>query len=296
MDFLLMDNVSKVIKGKTIIENISFSIKENEIVGFIGPNGAGKSTVMKCIAGLYKKTSGKIEIMGFDNEKQHTKAMQELGISIEYPTLYANLSGYEHFKLMKSWRNVSDKRYKEVIKQSGLTDEDLKRKIGKYSMGMKQKLMLSLVMMSKPKLLILDEPTNGLDPTAVFDLRQQLLKIHKEGTAIILSSHDLSELEKIVTRVIFIKKGNIVADYKMTDLERVKYYDIKVNEMKEAIKLLQNYEIQEYEESILVELQEHQSINNILEILLHHHITIISITEKRKGLDAYYQALIQELL
>ena len=168
---LMVNGLFKSINKVNILKDISFSINENEILGLIGPNGSGKSTIMKCIAGLYHPTSGKITINGYDIDKDRVNALSNMGVSIEYPALYPNLTGKDHFKMVAKWKKLDKSRIKEMEDFSGLNDE-LKKEVRHYSMGMKQRLILSLAMMTKPKLLILDEPTNGLDPQAIIDLRK----------------------------------------------------------------------------------------------------------------------------
>ena len=202
---LMVNELFKSINKVNILKDISFSINENEILGLIGPNGSGKSTIMKCIAGLYHPTSGEITINGYDIDKDRVNALSNMGVSIEYPALYPNLTGKDHFKMVAKWKKLDKSRIKEMEDFSGLNSE-LKKEVRHYSMGMKQRLILSLAMMTKPKLLILDEPTNGLDPQAIIDLRKKLLDIRNDGTSILLSSHQLSEVDKLVDRIIFIKE------------------------------------------------------------------------------------------
>lgn len=246
MEILKVEGVSKQIKNHRILDNISFSIFENEIVGLIGPNGAGKSTIMKCITGLYHMSEGKITICGHDLKSDSSNALKNIGVSIEYPSLYPELSGHEHFKIMANWKHLDSKRIEEMEQFSDLKD-GLYRATEHYSMGMKQRLVLALAMMAKPKLLIIDEPTNGLDPQAIFDLRNKLLTIRNEGTSILLSSHQLSELDKLADRALFIKSGKLIKEKNMDELrQNHSIYRLEVSNPKNVLLLLKNSFIKEH--------------------------------------------------
>ena len=159
-----------------VLKDVSFSIYENEIVGFIGPNGAGKSTTMKCMVGLVIKDSGTINIAGHDIEKEREKLLECTSSLIESPGLYPNMSGYDHLVLIAKLRKVSKERLNEMIEFTRLGSM-LKMDTSKYSMGMKQRLALAIALMSRPKLLILDEPSNGLDPRGIIELRLTLKEL-----------------------------------------------------------------------------------------------------------------------
>lgn len=295
-EILSIENVSKKISGKLIIDNISLKLSENEIVGFIGPNGAGKSTVMKCIAGLYNLTDGIIKIDGYDVVKNRSKALSKLGISIEYPALYPDLTGIEHFKLVASWRKVSENRIEEMKEFSNLND-DLFKKTKNYSMGMKQKLILSLIMLPDPDLLVLDEPTNGLDPNAVFDLRKKLLSIKQQGKTIFISSHNLDEIEKIVDRVIFIEKGKIVGEKSLEELQTNQVsYLMKVSNKNAAVNILNSYDFDFYEvdDKLKINVANENDFSNMIKLITNHNILIYSIEKQFMDLEDYYKLIYKE--
>ncbi|MBR4026971.1 MAG: ABC transporter ATP-binding protein [Lachnospiraceae bacterium] len=211
MEILSVRNIEKSFKKHKILKGVSFSIGEQEIVGFLGPNGSGKSTTIKCICGLYGLDAGEIAICGYDIEKQRESALSELGASIESPALYPQLTGREHLKMMGNWRNATSARVKEMEEYTGI-GAYLNKRTATYSMGMKMRLMLAMTLMARPKLIILDEPTNGLDPQAVFELRKEMEMIRKDGSSILFSSHQLGEVEKLADRIIFLKQGELVYD------------------------------------------------------------------------------------
>jgi ABC-2 type transport system ATP-binding protein len=206
-------------KVLTAVNNISFSLEAGEICGFLGPNGAGKSTTIKSIMGLIAYNSGEINICGIDQKKNRTKVLLYVGGVIEMPVLYKNLSGEENLKYFAALRGIKDKEIIETtLKTVDLYDRRLD-KFGVYSMGMRQRLGIAQAILHKPKLLILDEPANGLDPQGVIDLRKMLKKLaHEEGMAILVSSHQLSEMQQLCDRVIIMNKGELIADKNIEDL------------------------------------------------------------------------------
>lgn len=293
---LEINNLTKKIGNKTILKDITFDINENEIVGFIGPNGAGKSTTLKCLAGLYYPTSGTIKINGYDIVNQRIAALKQIGISIENPALYPDLSGYDHFKLIARWHGLNDTRIKEMVAYSGIDDVFLKQKVSNYSLGMKQRMILSLVMMPKPKLLVLDEPSNGLDPEAVFTLRKKLIEIRQDGSSILFSSHQLSEMEKIADRVIFIKNGKIVDNLFMDQLKNIDLrYDMNLESAKQAIAScasiegMQIHKVDEHE--VKVSVQSPEIFAQMLQTLSKQNNKIHNIQQNQMNLEDYYKLL-----
>lgn len=287
---LQVRELNKSIKKKKILKNISFSIQEKEILGFIGPNGSGKSTTMKCICGLYYPTSGSIKIDGYDVIDEREKALSQIGVSIESPALYPNLTGEEHFRIVSAWRNLDKNRIIEMEKFSGL-NEGLKKEVRTYSMGMKQRLILSLSMMAKPKLLILDEPTNGLDPQAIIDLRNKLLDIRNEGTSILLSSHQLDEVDKLVDRIIFIKNGEIIGEKTKEQLHKKHIYNLKTSDNIRAQIILKKYKVFQNEGFLAFECNSNLEFSNVINLLVKEDISIYAIQERVQELEDYYQRL-----
>lgn len=209
MNVLEVSNLKKVIGKKEIIKDISFSIEEGEIFGFLGPNGAGKTTTIRMLVGLIKPTAGEISICGNNLIKSPEKALKQVGAVVENPELYKYLSGRENLMQIARMRGVSKKEVDETIELVGLKDR-IDDKVRKYSLGMKQRLGLAASLLSSPKLLILDEPTNGLDPSGILDFREIVKKAANErGMAVFISSHILSEVQYLCDRVAFINHGII---------------------------------------------------------------------------------------
>ncbi|MBE6059613.1 MAG: ABC transporter ATP-binding protein [Clostridium sulfidigenes] len=289
-----VNNINKTFGRKKVLDNVSFFIDNNEIVGFIGPNGAGKSTTMKCIASLIFPDQGSVTVSGYDVKRQRELALSQMASLIESPGLYLDISGRENIKLFASLRNIKEERIKEIYDFTGLK-EDLDRNVNGYSMGMKQRLALGIALLSKPKFLILDEPTNGLDPTGVIQLRNTLLELVKnEDISILFSSHQLGEVEKLADRLICINQGKII-ETPMNILEKQKYL-IKVDDMEKAVELLNN-ELKELsfeklgKDTLVFDLVEEELISKILKVILDYGINIIDITKEKQDIEVVYKEI-----
>jgi ABC-2 type transport system ATP-binding protein len=207
---LEVNNVSKTIKSVSILKDISFSVSEGEIVGFIGPNGAGKSTTLKIVLDLIRADNGEVRINDINVKKNRREALKYVGAIIESPSLYKYLTGYDNLEFIRKIRKLPKAATKEAIEQIKLNNR-IKDRVYKYSLGMKQRLALGMALIGNPKLLILDEPTNGLDPTGIIELKQFIKETAKnKNTAVLVSSHQLLDIEQICDRFIFIKEGSIV--------------------------------------------------------------------------------------
>ena len=213
------ENVYKKIGKKEILKDVSFEVNSGDILAFIGPNGAGKTTTIKLMLGLQKINKGHIYINGYDIKKNFVKAISKVGAIVENPDTYMYLSGYENLKMAQSlYGRHDEEELKAIIKKIGL-EKRIKDKVSKYSLGMRQRLGIGLALVNHPNLLILDEPTNGLDPEGIRDLRNLLKELAKEGMAIFVSSHNLAELESFCNKVIIIQNGVIVDSAKTKDLK-----------------------------------------------------------------------------
>ena len=224
---------------KTILNKVSLEVNKGDILGFIGPNGAGKTTTIKLILGLQSIDSGKVEINGYDIQKNFEKAIEKVGAIVENPDLYMYLSGYENLKLIKNmYKEVDQKRIDEVVKLVKL-EQRINDKVSKYSLGMRQRLGIAQALLHKPNLLILDEPTNGLDPEGIKELRELIKDLaQKEKMAIVISSHNLSELESFCNKVTIIKNGTIVETSSIKEVKKVEQsYIIEVDNLEDIEKI-----------------------------------------------------------
>ncbi len=204
MDTILKTkNLCKKFNDQIAVNQVSLSIQKNSIYGLLGPNGAGKSTTLKMITGIMRPTSGTIEFNGREWTREH---LNDIGALIEMPPLYENLTAYENLKVKTTLLGCSDKRIEEVLQIVGLTHTGKKR-AGQFSLGMKQRLGIANALINQPKLLILDEPTNGLDPIGIEEMRTLIQSFPAKGITVILSSHNLSEVQQIVDHIGIIVGG-----------------------------------------------------------------------------------------
>ncbi len=236
---LSLKNVSKKIKGRPIINDISFEVKKGQIYGFLGPNGAGKTMTLRMIVGLIRPTSGTVEICGHNTRKDFVRAMSNVGCIIENPELYEYLSGSDNLELLRKMEpDISASRIDEVVELVGLSHR-IHDKVGTYSLGMKQRLGIAQALMKKPELLILDEPTNGLDPAGIKEFRSLVKSLSKEqGMTIFVSSHLLSEIQMICDEVAIILHGKIIKTSKVEALSAGQKITWNVTNVAKAIKLL----------------------------------------------------------
>lgn len=233
MDMILETaDLCKKFKGQIVVNNVDIHIQKNSVYGLLGPNGAGKSTILKMITGILRPTSGKIE---FDGHPWSRKDLDNIGALIEAPPLYENLTAYENLKARTLALNLPESRIREVLEIVQLQNTG-KKKAGQFSLGMKQRLGIALALLARPKLLILDEPANGLDPIGIWDLRELIRSFPTKGMTVILSSHILSEVELIADHIGILSNGKLGYEgeiHKNLDLERV-FMDVVGNTRQEG--------------------------------------------------------------
>lgn len=224
---LKCSNVFKKIGKNHIINGISFEVNSGEVLGLVGINGSGKSTLIKCIVGLLPLTSGEVYINDYSVKKSFTDAIKNVGAVIENPDFYSFLSGYENLRLVQNiYSGLTDEDLEKIIYLVGLENK-ITDKVSSYSLGMKQRLGIARAILTKPKILILDEPTNGLDPKGMYDLKKLIKDLSKKGIGIIISSHNLSDLEEICTKVSMIESGKII---KTVDINEIKKLNISLED------------------------------------------------------------------
>lgn len=221
-------NLSKSFGKRSILSDINLKIYEGDIVGLIGPNGAGKTTLIKSITSLYKIDSGSIKICNFDIKKELEEALSKIGCIIENPDIYNELTGRKNIEIVKLLNNIKDNDYIEEMIDFVKLRNRIDEKVKKYSLGMKQRLALICALIKKPKLLILDEPTNGLDPKGIKELREMIKKISVEDNiSVLISSHILKEVENICDKIVIIKEGKIIEEF---GIEEVKFKNISLED------------------------------------------------------------------
>lgn len=285
---LVCQKLNKKIGKKEILKNVSLEIEEGDILGFIGPNGAGKTTTIKLILGLQSITSGEVKINGYDIKTQFEKAMEKVGTIVENPDLYMYMSGYDNLKMIaRLYKNVDEKRVEEVIKLVGLENR-IKDKVSKYSLGMRQRLGIAQAILHKPNLLILDEPTNGLDPEGIKQLRDLLTKLaKKEKMGILISSHNLLELESFCTKIAIIQNGEMIESSTMEEAKKVEgktMYKIEVDSTEKIKDLLKN-EIEKIDEKEFKVFASKEDIPEIIETLVKAKVKIYKVCEDEVSLE-----------
>lgn len=284
-------NLSKNIGKKQILKNVELEISEGDILGFIGPNGAGKTTTIKLILGLQKITSGYVKINGYDIKENFEKAIEKVGTIVENPDLYMYMSGYKNLKLIANlYKDVDQKRVEEVIKITGLENR-INDKVSKYSLGMRQRLGIAQALLHKPNLLILDEPTNGLDPEGIKQLRDLLKKLaKKEKMGILISSHNLAELESFCTKVAIIQNGEMVENSSIEDAKKVDgktIYQIEIDNTEKIEEVVKN-ELEKIDKNNINVYATKQEIPEIVEKLVQNKIKVYKVCEQDISLETAF--------
>ncbi|MED4130581.1 MULTISPECIES: ABC transporter ATP-binding protein [Shouchella] len=259
---LELQSVSKTIRGKQIVQDVSFTVNAGEVFGFLGPNGAGKTTTIRMMVGLSALTSGDLFISGYSIQSSYSEAIKHVGVIIENPEMYNHLTARKnmiHFARMNG--AIDYDRINELIELVGLTNV-IDKKVKTFSLGMKQRLGIAQALIHRPKLLILDEPTNGLDPEGIRLIRTYLRKLAKEeGLAVLVSSHLMSEMELMCDRFAIIQEGKMVHEEILVGNEEKKQssFEVRVQEdqLDSALAIAKNFDhqavIQESKLSLLLD-------------------------------------------
>ncbi|MBK5469882.1 ABC transporter ATP-binding protein [Bacillus sp. TH19] len=282
---LSVRDLKKVIGKKTLVEDISFDVKQGEVFGFLGPNGAGKTTTIRMLVGLIKATEGTISIGGYSIKENFREAMRQIGSIVENPELYTYLTGWENLKqFARMLGDISDERIIEIVKMVHL-DERIHDKVKTYSLGMKQRLGIAQALLGNPKLLILDEPTNGLDPAGIRELREFIHKLVKEeNMSVFISSHLLSEVQLICDRVAIIHKGKMITVAPIEELiktasDRVEWVVTPISKAKDMLDAAEEIEEVSVEDERLLCRMDVASINVWNKHFVENGIDIHSVKE-----------------
>ncbi len=239
---LELTNLRKTIKGKEIIKGVDLLLYPSQIFGFLGPNGAGKTTTIRMIVGLIKPTAGSVTICGYSVAHDFVKALSNVGCIIESPDMYKYLTGMENLLQFAAMdKRISPQRIKDVVEMVGLQHR-VKDKVTTYSLGMRQRLGIAQAILSKPKLLILDEPTNGLDPAGITEFRHLIRKLaYEEGMAVFVSSHLLLEIQQMCDSVSIIKQGSVIKTANIQDILHDDRIEWQLNNPEKALALLREH-------------------------------------------------------
>jgi ABC-2 type transport system ATP-binding protein len=291
-----LKHVTKVIKGKKIIDDLSFTIEEGEVFGFLGPNGAGKTTTIRMMVGLMGITSGEILICGKNVEKEFEDALQHIGGIVENPELYKFLTGYQNLmQYARMVNGVSKHKINEVVEFVGLK-ERIHDKVKTYSLGMRQRLGLAQSLLHDPKVMILDEPTNGLDPAGIREIRDHLKKLTKEkGMSVIVSSHLLSEMEMMCDRIAIIQHGKLVDIQKVHDFQQESkqkyFFEVELKSV-EGVKNF-NFSYEKVENGIVIEMEK-EEVPDMIQLFIEKEIRIFEVRPIAKSLEERFLEVTSE--
>lgn len=283
---LVIRQVSKKLGKKYAVKNVNLSVDEGEIFGFVGPNGAGKTTLIKTMLGLYKPTSGTILINGYSLKDEFENAMDSVGAIIENPEMYSYLSGRDNLKIYaRMEKEVTESDLEEIIKLVKL-EKRIDDKVKTYSLGMRQRLGIAQALLSKPKLLVLDEPTNGLDPIGIKELRELLKTLSKEkNMTVFISSHILSEIEAMCDKIGIIDNGVLLEIKDMKNIRSDEYsVSIEVDNVNKASKMLKEFNPIIKNNKIIISVKK-EEIPVINKELVENNLLVYEIKINTKSLE-----------
>jgi ABC-2 type transport system ATP-binding protein len=289
MEIVSVESLTKKYGKKVALNNVSLKVFEGEIVGLLGPNGAGKTTLIKCLTGLLRPNGGNIKLFGYDLDKNYDVVVKNVGLLLDFE-MYNYLTAYENLRLLMIAQGIFNKeKIKEVLQFLDLW-EVKDKSVSTFSFGMKQRLRLAQALVGDPQLLILDEPTVGLDPVGIKDLKDKLVYLSKnKGVTVFFSSHQLPDVEEICDRVILLKEGVILFDGKMEDIKGEKECRITVSKIPDT-KIIENAILKSkpvLQNNVLIVKEE--DLNSVLKILSQHGIDIVNIDVKKGNLlDLFY--------
>ena len=288
------NHIWKKIGHHVIVSDLTLKLQEGDILGFIGQNGAGKTTSIKLMLGLQSLNGGTVKIAGYDLQKNFVSAISNVGAIVENPDLYMYMTGYENLQIAASMYKIPKNEIIEVAKIVGLEDK-IHEKVKKYSLGMRQRLGIAQAILHHPKLLILDEPMNGLDPEGIKELKDLLVELaKKQKMAILISSHILSELESFCNRVCIISKGKIIKDTTMGEIKQItdqSNYILEVSNMK-LDRILYHYEVVD-DTHIRIKTTK-EAMQNILKTLLLNDISVFEVRKEVMSLEDTFLKITKE--
>lgn len=296
---LAVKNLCKKYGTQNALLNVNMTINKGDIYGLIGRNGAGKTTLLKSIVQLIKPTSGTIHLFGGNTPKENLKQLERTGCVIETPVAYEQLTAYENLTYYCKLRGITDKNVvEETLKFVGLNDTG-KKKYKNFSLGMKQRLGLGITLLSKPDFLILDEPINGLDPIAIAEFRDVLIKLNKDlNITILISSHILEELYFVANRFGFIKSGELIKEMTKEEFEEQskEFIKLQVDNVNIASTVLKAIGINDFkvvENNKINIYQFNLSISEIASHLLSNNVEILGIHKEGQNLEMYFKELLE---
>ncbi|WP_066189958.1 ATP-binding cassette domain-containing protein [Gracilibacillus timonensis] len=299
-DYILKTKqLTKIYKSGVALDHINLSIKKGEIYGFIGQNGAGKSTMLRLVAGLAFSSSGSVELFGNDDPKALPEAQKRMGAIIENPAIFPDMTAYQNLAVQRLQKGIpGEESMQETLDLIGLSNTG-KKKVKNFSLGMKQRLGLGLALLSDPEFLILDEPTNGLDPMGIVELRELLKKLNQEkGLTVLISSHILSELHQLATNYGMIHKGRLLEELTAEELDEKcrQHLQIKVDQPSKAVIVLEE-ELSTTDFEVMpdgmIKLYHHtDDVRRVSRALTSHDLVIEHLSQNGDSLESYFAKLV----
>ncbi|EDH3591786.1 ATP-binding cassette domain-containing protein [Listeria monocytogenes] len=293
---LKLEHVTKKIGQKNIVHDISFDIHKGEVFGLLGPNGAGKTTIIRSIVGLIRRSEGTVFINGKNVDTEYKAAISEVGAIIENPEFYMYMSGWANLKQFArmSQKNITDEHIREIVELVKLTGA-IDKKVKTYSLGMRQRLGVAQALIHNPALLILDEPTNGLDPQGMAEFRTLIRDLATKGTSVLISSHLLSEIQQITDRFAIINKGVLTHTEKMSDLleNHVAAYKLKVSDPVATTTVLTTLPVKlvaQKEDLFKIEVA-HEDVHLIARALIQANIDLLEMVPLQASLEERFLEL-----
>lgn len=288
-------NLTKKFGATRVVNHVDLKVKKGEIYGFLGPNGAGKTTTIRMLLGLARPSKGSIHMFGKDIRKEKLAILRKVGSLVEYPSYYGHLTARENLEAVRVLLDVPKSRIDEVLSIVRLT-KDAKRPVKGFSLGMKQRLGIATALLGNPELLILDEPTNGLDPSGILEMRELIKSMPKEhGITIVVSSHLLSEVDQMATQVGIITKGRIIFQDSIQKLREQASSSIKltVNDVEAAWKtLLSNgFTTDLVQNNLFIDRGTDDHVAAIVKSLVEHDFSIYRVEEQKKSLEEIFLEL-----
>ena len=294
-------NLSFSIGETQILKDVNLSVPQGSIYGFLGPNGAGKTTLIRILLNLFNAGSNKVFLFGEDVTQNRINALRRIGRFVEQPSLYAHLTGAENLAIAQKYYGVASSRVNETLKVVGML-EHADRKVKTYSLGMRQRIAIAQALVHDPQLLILDEPTNGLDPSGIKEIRELLISLNKEhGKTIFISSHMLSEIEKMCTHVGVIHHGSVLYQGVIDDLPTTNknQLDIKVHDVNRAQAILKRQGViamHNHNSTLTMPVESELQIAAINRFLVEDGIDIFSLTLHQHNLEEVFISLTNDNL
>ncbi|MBB3110612.1 ABC-2 type transport system ATP-binding protein [Paenibacillus phyllosphaerae] len=286
------NQLTKKLGGKAVVSDVNLRIKEGDIYGFLGPNGAGKTTTIRMLLGLAKPTYGHVHIFGHELARKRIEILRKVGSLVEYPSFYGHLTAYDNLEAVRRLLDVPRSRIDQVLEVVRLTKE-ARRAVKGYSLGMKQRLGIATALLGQPQLLVLDEPTNGLDPAGILEIRELIKRMPQEhGVTILVSSHLLSEIDQMANRVGIITKGKMIFQDETQVLRQQARSRIQlaVSEPEEAWRMLlaHGYHVDWDRQQLTAELTDDKAVATMVAALVQHEFAVYRVQEESASLEQIF--------